>query len=106
MELVTAKSGGIWIIQRSNLFEGRLTGFYGFVQVLLGVGQREEPGFELGGWKIDPLLHHLDKELGKSLRIARFGRLIISHRPFRKKEREQPRRSVDGDGDTLLLSTS
>jgi hypothetical protein len=53
------------------------------------VGQRNEPGFKLGGRKIDLLFHHFNKELGKSLRIAHFGSSVIPDRPFCKKEGEQ-----------------
>ena len=67
--------------------------------------QRNEPGLELGGWKIDPLLHHFDKELGESLCIAHLGGVIILDRPFGKKEGEHPRGSIDGNGKSLLLGT-
>jgi len=83
-----AQRGGIWTSQRSHFFKSLFTAFDGLVQILLGVGQREEPGFELRGGEIDPLLHHFNKELGESLRVAHLGRSIISHRPFGKKERE------------------
>ncbi len=94
------------ILQNLNPLEGGVTSFNGSVQILLSMGQREEPRFELRGWKIDLLLHHLDKELGESLCIAHLGGSIILHRPFGKKEGKHPRGSIDGDGNTLLLSTS
>jgi len=75
---------------RSNLLKSRIAGFDGFVQILLGVGQRKKPGFELGRRKIDSLFHHLDKEPRKSFRIAHLGSMIIPHRPPPEKEGEHP----------------
>jgi len=70
---------------RSNPLEGSVASFNRSIQILLGVGQRKEPGFELGRGKIDSLLHHLNKELGKSLCIAHLGSAIVPDRTLRKK---------------------
>jgi hypothetical protein len=71
-----------------NSPEGDITSFDRFVQILLSMGQRDKPGFELGGGKVNSLLHHLDKEPGKSFGIALFGCVVVLDRTLRKKECE------------------
>ena len=50
--------------------------------------QRNEPSLKLGGRKINPFVHHFNKELGKSLSIARLGGPVIPDRTLCKKEGE------------------
>ena len=89
--------------QTLNSPEGVITGFNGLIQILLRMGQRNEPGLELGRRKINTLLHHLDKELGKSLGIAQLGSLIILDRTLGKKEGEYPSGLIDGKRNSLFL---
>src|SRR5512136_868296 len=90
---------------RSNSLEGSVTSFNRSVQILLGVRKRKEPGFKLGRGKIDSLLHHLNKEMGKSLRIAHLGSAIVPDRPFSKEESKHPCRSIDRERNLSLLRT-
>jgi len=79
----------------SHLPECVIAGFDGFVQVFLRMGQRNKPRFKLRGRQIDPLLHHLNEELGKSLRVAHLGRLIVFDGSLREEECEHPRLLVN-----------
>jgi len=82
----------------SDLPEGYVTRLNRSIQVFLGMGQRDEPSFKLGRWQIDPLLHHLNEELGKLYGIAHLGILIIPDRSILKEEGKHSRRLIDRDG--------
>ncbi len=88
------------------LLEGLLAGLDGPIQIFLVMGQRDKPSFKLGRWKINPLLHHFDEELGESFRITHLCRSIISHWAFCKKEGEHPFRVIDREGYSFLFSDS
>ena len=78
-----------------NPLKSIIAGFDRPIQIFLSMGQRDKTGFELGRRKIDPLLHHFDKELCKSLCIAHLRRGIIPDWPFCEKESEHSIGPID-----------